>query len=217
MRGGPQYLDLQKIALKFGRPLHEFLQIHVLESFVARLSQSAHRESFALKGGVLLPVYTARRPTRDVDLQALSISRETDGLTKRILSIINVQADDGVAFEPRSLRSGVIREDDAYSGVRFSIDTQVATARIRFRLDVGFGDPIVPEPSLVELPRLIGESIRVLGYPLEMVLAEKIVTAMERGTANTRWRDFVDVVGIARRQFVDGSALTNSANRVADF
>jgi hypothetical protein len=26
-----------------------------------------------------------------------------------------------------------------------------------------------------------------------MVLAEKIVTAVQRGTANTRWRDFVDV------------------------
>lgn len=26
-----------------------------------------------------------------------------------------------------------------------------------------------------------------------MVLAEKIVTAMQRGTANTRWRDFVDI------------------------
>jgi hypothetical protein len=26
-----------------------------------------------------------------------------------------------------------------------------------------------------------------------MVLAEKIITAVQRGTANTRWRDFVDV------------------------
>lgn len=26
-----------------------------------------------------------------------------------------------------------------------------------------------------------------------MVLAEKIVTATERGTANTRWRDFADI------------------------
>jgi hypothetical protein len=31
------------------------------------------------------------------------------------------------------------------------------------------------------------------GYPLPMVLAEKIVTAIERGTANTRWRDFADI------------------------
>jgi hypothetical protein len=29
-----------------------------------------------------------------------------------------------------------------------------------------------------------------------MVFAEKIVTALERGTANTRWRDFVDIYSL---------------------
>lgn len=216
MRGGPQYLDLQKIALKFGRPLHEFLQIHVLESFIDRLSRSPQRESFVLKGGALLPAYTSRRPTRDVDLQALSMSRERDELTKRIASIVNSRADDGVTFDPTSIQSGVIREDDAYSGVRFSMNAQIATARIRLHLDVSFGDPIVPEPRAIELPRLIGDSILVLGYPLEMVLSEKIVTALTRGVFNTRWRDFVDVVGITRRNFIDGSTLVGSVNRVSE-
>lgn len=216
MRGGPQYLDLQKTALQFGRPLQELLQIHVLESFVARLSHSSQRESFVLKGGTLLPAYTTRRPTRDVDLQALSMSREIDRLTARLISIINLKMNDGVAFDPTSIKSSVIREDDAYSGTRFSITAQIATARIRFHIDVSFGDPIIPEPCTIILPRLIGESIQILGYPLEMVLSEKIVTAMKRGTTNTRWRDFVDVVGIARRQFVDGQSLTASVTQVLE-
>jgi hypothetical protein len=37
------------------------------------------------------------------------------------------------------------------------------------------------------------EPIRVLGYPMETVLAEKLTTAIDLGPANTRVRDFADV------------------------
>ncbi len=33
----------------------------------------------------------------------------------------------------------------------------------------------------------------MLGYPIPMVLAEKIVTAAQRGITSTRWRDFADI------------------------
>lgn len=33
-----------------------------------------------------------------------------------------------------------------------------------------------------------------------MVLAEKLVTAVQRGTANTRWRDFADVYLLTHTQ-----------------
>lgn len=38
-----------------------------------------------------------------------------------------------------------------------------------------------------------GEPLALSGYPLPMVYAEKLVTALQRGTVNTRWRDFADV------------------------
>lgn len=56
-------------------------------------------------------------------------------------------------------------------------------------MDINVGDPIWPEPQEVRLPRLLEGELVIRGYPLEMVLAEKIVTALARGTANTRWRD----------------------------
>lgn len=95
---------------------------------------------------------------------------------------------------------------------------KIATTTGRpLHVDVSFGDPVIPEPDIVELPRLIGDTIRVLGYPLEMVLAEKIVTAVQRGTYNTRWRDFVDVIVLAARHAIDGSILDESVTRVAGF
>lgn len=45
----------------------------------------------------------------------------------------------------------------------------------------------------------------VLGYPLSLVHAEKIVTALSRGAKSTRWRDFADICQLARRHSVDGA------------
>jgi hypothetical protein len=54
------------------------------------------------------------------------------------------------------------------------------------------------------------------GYSLEMVLAEKIVTAIARGSANKRWRDFVDIHKLVRRHDIDGKMLRESVQRVAE-
>ncbi|MGH8871103.1 MAG: nucleotidyl transferase AbiEii/AbiGii toxin family protein [Acidimicrobiia bacterium] len=67
----------------------------------------------------------------------------------------------------------------------------------------------------MRLPRLLGGEITIKGYPLEMVHAEKIVTAVARGTLNTRWRDFMDVVGLAHQRSIDGDALIESVRTVA--
>jgi hypothetical protein len=64
---------------------------------------------------------------------------------------------------------------------------------------------------------LLGGSITVRGYPLEMVDAEKIVTALQRGTASTRWRDFVDIYLLSRHHAVHAEELSTAIARVAGF
>ena len=87
----------------------------------------------------------------------------------------------------RPVSAEVIREEDDYSAVRVHVETRLASARLPFHVDVNVGDPIWPEPITVALPRLRGgEPIELRGYPIHMVHAEKIVTAAQRGTANTR-------------------------------
>jgi hypothetical protein len=63
---------------------------------------------------------------------------------------------------------------------------------------------------------LENRSFTMLGYPLPMILAEKVVTAVERRSANTRWRDFVDVWTLSRRHECDGDELDAALRRVAD-
>lgn len=77
------------------------------------------------------------------------------------------------------------------------------------------GDPISPEPQWVQVPRLLGGVLTVRGYPLAMVHAEKIVTALSRGTANSRWRDFADIYLLSRHHQVDGTEMVTSLRDVA--
>lgn len=101
---------------------------------------------------------------------------------------------DGLAFDIASAHAEVISDFDKHSGVRVSMSVTLASARAAFHVDISVGDPIWPAPQDVAIPRLLdGPDIEVRGYPMEMALAEKIVTAVQRGTASTRWRDFGDI------------------------
>jgi len=86
-------------------------------------------------------------------------------------------------------------------------------------IDVSFGDPIWPEPTETVLPRLLDlgqKPVSLLGYPLPMVIAEKVVTAIQRGHANTRWRDYADILTISRRHRIESNELLEALDAVAN-
>lgn len=213
---GRLYLDLQLQARTSGRPVQELFQLYILEAFLDRLSRSRLRDQLVLKGGLLLAAFGERRPTRDVDLQAEAIDNDADEMRELVVEIASIEIDDGVEFATDSAQAAVTRDEDMYSGVRVSMGASLARAKHRFHVDVNVGDPIEPPAAEIEVPRLLGGSISLQGFPIEMVHAEKIVTAIARGTVNTRWRDFVDVVALAGSQPVEAEALTAAIRRVAE-
>ncbi|MGH8979841.1 MAG: nucleotidyl transferase AbiEii/AbiGii toxin family protein [Acidimicrobiales bacterium] len=212
---GRAYLDLRAKARGDRRPVDELLQLYVLESFLARLAESRFADQLVLKGGVLLAAFGERRPTRDVDLQAEALDNDADNVRTIICEVANLRLDDGVAFDVDGATAAVIRDEDAYSGVRVTVKAELATARPHFHVDVNVGDPITPAAQELHLPRLLGGEVVVRGYPLVMVHAEKIVTAVARGTVNTRWRDFADIYLLSRRHSLAGADLAGSVRQVA--
>jgi hypothetical protein len=195
---GRAYLDLREKARNDRRPVDELLLLYVLECFLERLAESQHADQLVLKGGVLLAAFGERRPTRDIDLQGQALDNDAETVKATVCEIAALDASDGVVFEIETASAEVIRDEDAYSGVRVTMGTQLATARLPFHVDVSVGDPITPEPEEVHVPRLLGGELVLRGYPLAMVHAEKIVTAIARGTVNTRWRDFADIYLLSR-------------------
>lgn len=222
-RGTPEddaTLALRALARSEGADVQELQTLYALECLLARVAASPFRDDFVLKGGALLAAYALRRPTKDLDLSATRLSNDTAGVTERVRSICAIPLPDGVEFDVGSISASEIRDEDEYSGVRLRITGTLGAARLHVGIDVSFGDPIWPAPRIVQVPRLLDvglEPVLVLGYPLTMVLAEKIVTAVERGEANTRWRDFADVHVVSRQHRIDGDTLRSSLREVAQY
>lgn len=194
---GRAYLELRAIAKTAGRASEEYLRLYALEGFLLRLAASANSEDFVLKGGVLLAAYQLRRPTADIDFAALNTSNDVETIKSMIIGVANTQLPqdqyDGLVFDTSHADVTSIRDEEEYNGVRVSLAAALSTAKMRFHVDVNVGDPIWPQPQNVLFPRLLGGQIEMLGYPIPMVLAEKIVTAAQRGITSTRWRDFADL------------------------
>ncbi len=214
---GRVYLDLQAEARRAGRPTDELLVTYVLERFLFRVGASQHREQLVLKGGMLLAALDERRPTRDVDLLALATDNDVASITDLIRQVLTVESDDGVAFDMTALTTGVIREDDVYTGVRAAVPAHIHRARQPLRIDVNVGDPITPAPVEITYPAILGDAFTVVGYPIETVLAEKIVTMIDRGDTTTRERDFADVTLLIRRHPIDASTLAAAIHATATF
>jgi predicted nucleotidyltransferase component of viral defense system len=215
-------LALQRRAKDEGRITAEYLRLYALEGFLLRLANSQHANKFVLKGGVLLAAYELRRPTADVDFAGVQVSNEVESVRQLVAEIASTvlptQLDDGLTFDLGDVRAETIRADDEYSGVRVRLIARLATATEPFRVDVNVGDPISPAPTEISLPRLLEQTpIRLRGYPLEMVLAEKIVTALQRGPANTRWRDFGDVYQLTGHHIFHAKELRQALRAVASY
>jgi len=212
---GQRYLALRRKALRTGRPTDELIQLYALEGFLDRLTKSQYTENFVLKGGVLLAALDARRPTRDIDFAARRLANDATLILEVTRQIAAISLDDGLSFNAEEAAGESICEDDNYSGVRITLSGVLSRAAFQLHVDINVGDPIWPDAEVIRLPRLLEGELLVRGYSLNMVLSEKIVTAVARGSANTRWRDFVDIHELVRRHDIDGRTLRESLERVA--
>ena len=126
---GRAYNDVRNLARNRGRDVSEYLALYALEGFLDRLTRSEYAPDLVLKGGVLMTAFAARRPTRDIDIQATSMAND-----------------------------------------------------------------------VAEVEAMIA-----------------IIAAIERGIANTRWRDFVDINSIADTTSVTADDLAAAIRVVSDF
>jgi hypothetical protein len=171
---------LQRTARLTERPTDELIQLYALEGFLDRLTKSQYAENFVLKGRVLLGALDARRPTRDIDFAARNLANDATLMLRVTRQIVAISLDDGLSFNAEEATGESIREDDNYSGVRITLSGVLSRAAFQLHVDINVGDPIWPDAEEIRLPRLLEGELFVRGYSLNMVLAEKIVTAVAR-------------------------------------
>jgi len=176
---------------------------YAIERFLYRLSESEHSDRFVLKGALLLYAWLGDvgRATRDADL--LGVGDLSDQALHEIFRDICLQgvADDGMVFDPASIRVAAIRVEDGYGGRRVTLTGQLGKGQSRVQVDIGIGDATVPEPDRVDYPTLLGDPAPHLrGYRPETVVAEKLHAIVHLGLANTRMKDFYDLLTLAQTQ-----------------
>ena len=169
---------------------------YALERLLYRLSQSAHRQRFVLKGAMLFATWVAApfRPTRDLDLLGYG-ENSPEAIREAFREICGqMVADDGVVFDVAGIEATPIREDLEYGGVRIRTRATIAVARIPIQVDVGFGDAITPGPIEIDFPVLLdAPAPHLRAYPIETVVAEKFHALVTRGITNSRLKDFYDL------------------------
>lgn len=185
---------------------------YVIERLLYRLSLSAFRDAFVLKGAMLFSLWapTPYRATGDLDLLGFG-----DNAPARVAEIfrqvLEVQSDDGVIFRPETLRAAQARPEDEYSGVALDLQAELAGARLPIHVDIGYGDAITPGVVEIDYPSLLAlPTPRLKAYPPETVLAEKFQAMTALGVANSRMKDFFDIWAIANTFVFEGAVVAKA-------
>lgn len=200
---------LLNLSRERGEPLDRLMEQYATGRFLYRLAESEYRDRFILKGAQLFRVWSAEhhRPTRDLDLLGFGDSSEVT-IKSVFTELVQIPIDppDGLLWG--NIETGAIRDDLTYGGVRAVLTVHLAGARISLQIDVGFGDAITPEAIMTDWRELLDFPVaRLLAYPPESVIAEKLEAAVTLGLQNSRMKDFFDLHWLREHQSFDGGLL----------
>lgn len=194
-----------------GESHQALLTRYALERLLYRIGASEGTDQFVLKGAYAFLVWQQdlHRPTKDLDLLGYGDPDELETLFRRVCE--GDVPDDGVSFDSDSVSAVPIRDQEAYDGMRVTLNASIGSANLRLRVDVGFGDAVVPEPEVTEVPSLLDfPPAELRTYPQETVVAEKLHGMVTFGIANSRMKDFYDVWFLSTRFPFDGTILTKA-------
>ena len=195
------------------RPFNEFIQYFAMERFLYRLGHSAYNKQFVLKGGLMFALWDEplRRPTRDIDLLG-RLNNSVEHVVSVIRTICALPVpDDGIIFDTEKISGKQIIEGANYQGVHVSLPAYLGKARIPIRIDVGFGDKLVPGPDLMQLPSLLDlPQPELLGYSRESAIAEKFQAIVYLEEINSRMKDFYDIWLLATHFEFNGLTLSEA-------
>lgn len=172
---------------------------YMMERFLERVAVSQYHDRFILKGGMLVSsmIGLESRTTLDIDTTIKGFPLTVNDAVGVVSEIMNIPFEDHVTFQIRKAEN--IMDEMEYSGVRLHLESTFDGVITALKIDISTGDAITPREIAYSYPLMFeGRSIRLMAYPLETLLAEKLETILSRGTLNTRMRDYYDLYMLHR-------------------
>lgn len=210
-------IRLKELSKERNRPFDEILRYYAMERFLYRLSISAYKEKFFLKGGLMLKVWDSmdHRATMDIDLLART-SNQSENLHRIISEVAAISYEkDAITFDTQKLIFRKTQLTRNYTGVSASFSAKLFTTKMPVLIDIGFNDIIVPKPQKIQYPTLLEmPAPTLLGYTLETVIAEKLESIVKLALANTRIKDFYDLWTILSNNEIQPDRLETAVKEI---
>ena len=175
-------------------PNKYLIQNFMFEALLKRISKSKYKDKFIIKGGLLLSsIFGVNlRSTMDLDttIKGLPLDRET--ITKVINEIINIDLEDNVNLEIENTKD--IREEELYSGFEVNLKAEFDGLKTNLMIDITTGDIITYKEVEFKYSTLFdNETINIMTYNYETIIAEKFESVISRNIDNTRMKDYYDL------------------------
>ena len=182
------------LSKKTNIPNKYLIQNFMFEALLKRISMSIYKDKFIIKGGLLLSsIFGVNlRSTMDLDttIKGLPLDRET--ITKVINEIISIDIEDNIKLEIENIKD--IREEELYSGFEVNLKTEFDGLKTNLMIDITTGDVITYNEVDFKYNTLFeNETINIMTYNYETIIAEKFESIISRNIDNTRMKDYYDL------------------------
>ena len=166
----------------------------MFEALLKRISKSKYKDKFIIKGGLLLSsIFGVNlRSTMDLDttIKGLPLDRET--ITKVINEIISIDIEDNIKLEIENMKN--IREEELYSGFKVNLKAEFDGLKTNLMIDITTGEVITYKEVEFKYNTIFdNETINIMTYNYETIIAEKFESIISRNIDNTRMKDYYDL------------------------
>lgn len=175
-------------------PNKYIIQNFMFEALLKRISNSNYKDKFIIKGGLLLSsIFGVNlRSTMDLDTTIKGLPLNKSTITKVITEIINIDLKDNITFEIENIKD--IREEDLYSGYNVNLKANFDGLKTNLMIDITTGDIITYKEVEFKYNTLFdNDTINIMTYNYETIIAEKFETIISRNIDNTRMKDYYDL------------------------
>lgn len=182
------------LSKKTNIPNKYLIQNFMFEALLKRISKSKYKNKFVIKGGLLLSsVFGVNlRSTMDLDTTIKGLPLNKSTITKVITEIINIDLKDNITFEIENIKD--IREEELYSGFEVNLKADFDGLKTNLMIDITTGDIITYKEVKFKYNTLFdNETINIMTYNYETIIAEKFETIISRNIDNTRMKDYYDL------------------------
>ena len=172
-------------------PNKYIIQNFMFEALLKRIYNSNYKDKFIIKGGLLLSsIFGVNlRSTKDLDTTIKGLPLNKSTITKVITEIINIDLKDNITFEIENIKD--IREEDLYSGYNVNLKADFDGLKINLMIDITTGDVITYKEVKFKYNTLFdNDTINIMTYNCETIIAEKFESIISRNIDNTRMKDY---------------------------